>query len=172
MTEPARAWDRLPTETPKSYAAFLAYIALGARRSVREAARQSNFKTTSSSEKCTRINTTIRRWLGWSARHHWVSRADARDAWLARVEEEQVVVNLKACMLALTTKALALLETGDSKDFLRAARALSLHFPPIQRVEDVSEPIEDLSDLTDEQVQRMKAVRDEARAENEQNQIH
>ena len=32
-------WDRLPTETPKSYAAFLAYVALGARRSVREAAR-------------------------------------------------------------------------------------------------------------------------------------
>ena len=32
-------WDRLPTETPKSYAAFLAYVALGARRSVREATR-------------------------------------------------------------------------------------------------------------------------------------
>ena len=31
-----------PTETPKSYAAFLAYIALGARRSVRKAARQNN----------------------------------------------------------------------------------------------------------------------------------
>ena len=24
-----RRWDRLPTETPKSYAAFLAYVALG-----------------------------------------------------------------------------------------------------------------------------------------------
>ena len=33
-------WDRLPTETPKSYAAFLAYVALGARQSVREAACQ------------------------------------------------------------------------------------------------------------------------------------
>ena len=45
-------WDRLPTETPKSYAAFLAYVALGARRSVREAARQAhqdNIKTASSS---------------------------------------------------------------------------------------------------------------------------
>ena len=37
-------WDRLPTETPKSYAAFLAYVALGARRSVREAARQHHVK--------------------------------------------------------------------------------------------------------------------------------
>ena len=41
-------WDRLPTETPKSYAAFLAYVALGARRSVREAARQHHVKTASS----------------------------------------------------------------------------------------------------------------------------
>ena len=40
MTDTPRLWDRLPTETPKSYAAFLAYVALGARRSVREAARQ------------------------------------------------------------------------------------------------------------------------------------
>ena len=40
MTDTHRRWDRLPTETPKSYAAFLAYIALGARRSVREALRQ------------------------------------------------------------------------------------------------------------------------------------
>ena len=81
MTEPARAWDRLPTETPKSYAAFLAYIALGARRSVREAARQAhqdNIKTASSSDKAPRPSTTIRRWLGWSARHKWVSRANAR----------------------------------------------------------------------------------------------
>ena len=31
-----------PAETPKSHAAFLAYIALGARRSVREAARQAH----------------------------------------------------------------------------------------------------------------------------------
>ena len=38
-------WDRLPTETPKSYAAFLAYVALGARRSVREAARQYHSNT-------------------------------------------------------------------------------------------------------------------------------
>ena len=40
MTDTPRPRDRLPTETPKSYAAFLAYVALGARRSVREAARQ------------------------------------------------------------------------------------------------------------------------------------
>ena len=35
------------------------------------------------------------------------------------------------------------------RTFLRAARALSVHVPPIQRVADVSERIEDLSDVPD-----------------------
>ena len=48
-------WDRLPTETPKSYAAFLA---LGARRSVREAARQYHINTTSTGE------------ISWGARQY------------------------------------------------------------------------------------------------------
>ena len=65
MSETPFPWDRLPAETPKSHAAFLAYIALGARRSVREAARQAHqgsIKTVSSS-------TIVSRWLGWSAKH-------------------------------------------------------------------------------------------------------
>ena len=74
MTDTPRPWDRLPTETPKSYAAFLAYVALGARRSVREAARQNNIKARSSGDRNTMVKTTVSRWLGWSARHKWVSR--------------------------------------------------------------------------------------------------
>ena len=50
MTDTPRLWDRLPTETLKSHAAFLAYVALGARRSVREAARQYHIKTISTGE--------------------------------------------------------------------------------------------------------------------------
>ena len=37
MTDTPRLWDRRADEPPKSYAA---YVAFGARRSVREAARQ------------------------------------------------------------------------------------------------------------------------------------
>ena len=33
MTDTPRLWDRRADETPKSYAAFRAYVALGARRS-------------------------------------------------------------------------------------------------------------------------------------------
>ena len=78
----------------------------------------------------------MRTWLGWSARHKWVSRSLARDEWIARTSDDQIVSNVTACKLALTTPALDYLTANDGADFLRAARALSLHFPPIQRVAD------------------------------------
>ena len=64
MTDPPRLWDRRADETPKSYAA---YVALGARRSVREAARQYHINTTSTGEISSVEDTTVRTWLGWSA---------------------------------------------------------------------------------------------------------
>ena len=158
MTETPRPWDRRSTETTKAYAAFLAYIALGARRSIREALRQNSGETV--------VSGKLRTWEGWSSKNAWVSRANARDEWLARTADEQVVINIKACLLALTETALTLLKTGDSRDFLRSARALSLHVPPVQRVEDVSERFDDLSDIPDADLERMKEIRDAARLEN------
>ena len=160
MTETPRPWDRRSTETTKAYAAFLAYIALDARRSVREALRQNSGETA--------VSGKLRTWEAWSSKNAWVSRATARDAWLAQVSDKQVVINIKACLLALTETALKLLESGDSRDFLRAARALALHFPLVARVADVFdvERIEDLSDLSDDQLDRMRDIRDEARQKN------
>ena len=126
MTDPQRPWDRRADETPKSYAAFLA---LGARRSVREAAHQNHIKTTSTEEISSVEDTTVRTWLGWSARHKWVSRSLARDEWIARTSDDQIVSNVTAFKLALTTRAFDYLTANDGADFLRAARALSLHFP-------------------------------------------
>ena len=159
---PSHPWDRLSTETPKSYAAFLAYVALGARRSVREAARQYRVNTRSTS----RTKTTINTWLGWSAKYKWVSRSLAREEWIARVSDEQNLANITACKLALTTRCHDFLTSTDSEIFLRGARAFTLQHPPVQRVEDVSERIEDLSDLSDAQLEKMEAVRDAARLEN------
>ena len=104
----------------------------------------------------------MRTWLGWSAKHKWVSRANARDSWLERVSDEQIAANRKACLLALTTRAHGFLTANDGADFLRAARALALHFPPVQRVADVSERIEDLSDVPDATREEMRAIRDAA----------
>ena len=168
MTDTPRLWDRRADETPKSYAAFRAYVALGARRSVREAAHQNHIKTISTGKISSVEDTTVRTWLGWSARHKWVSRSLARDEWIARTSDDQIVSNVTACKLALTTRAHDFLTSTDSAVFLRGARALSLHFPPMQRVADVSERIEDLWDIPDEALERMKAIRDAARAKNEQ----
>ena len=166
MAETPHPWDRLPKETPQSFAAFHDYIALGARRSVREAARKHHSDTTAVGEISSVEDTTVRTWMGWSAKHRWVSRAVARDEWLVQVSDEQISANLKACMLAMTTRAQDFLKSKDAGEFLKAARSLALHFPPVQRVEDVSERFEDLSDLSDEQLERMKDVRDAARREN------
>ena len=160
MTDTPRLWDRRADETPKSYAAFLAYVALGARRSVREAARQYCVKTASSGPK----NTTVKHWLRWSARHKWVSRSLARDEWIARTSDEQIIINKLACDLALVTRAHDFLTSTDSEVFLRGARAFTLQHPPVQRVAEGSERIEDLSDIPDADIARMKAIRDAARA--------
>ena len=165
MTATPRPWDRLPTETPKSYAAFLAYVALGARRSVREAARQDHLKTTSTGEISSVEDTTVRKWLGWSAKHKWVSRSLARDEWVASTSDDQIIINILACKLALVTRAHDFLTSTDSAVFLRGARAFTLQHPPVQQVEDVT-PIEDLSDLSDADLGRMRAIRDEARQKN------
>ena len=143
MTDTPRLWDRRADETPKSYAAFRAYVALGGRRSVREAARQYHINTTSTGEIIGQENTMVSTWLAWSAKHKWVSRANARDEWIARTSDDQIVSNVTACKLALTTRALDYLTANDGADFLRAARALSLHFPPMQRMAEGSERIED-----------------------------
>ena len=163
MTETPRPWDRLDNETAKAFDAFRAYLSLGARRSVREAARQHHATATSTGEISGRQRTTVRTWIGWSSRHGWVRRADSRDAWLVRVSDDQIAVNVRKCLEAITERALKLLEEGDSHDFLRAARALALIFPPVQRSEEVTERFEDLSDLPDSAIEAMKKIRDEAR---------
>ena len=84
VTETPRPWDRRSTETTKAYAAFLAYIALGARRSVREALRQNSGETA--------VSGKLRTWEGWSSKNAWVSRANARDEWIARTSDDQIIV--------------------------------------------------------------------------------
>ena len=157
VTETPRPWDRRSTETTKAYAAFLAYIALGARRSVREALRQNSGETA--------VSGKLRTWEGWSSKNAWVSRANARDEWIARTSDDQIIINILACKLALVTRAHDFLTSTDSAVFLRGARAFTLQHPPVQQVEDVTR-IEDLPDLSDADLGRMRAIRDEARQKN------
>ena len=113
----------------------VAYIDLGARRSVREAARQYHIKTTSTGEISSVEDTTVRTWLGWSAKYKWVSRSLAREEWIASTSDEQIIINKLACDLALVTRAHDFLTSTDSAVFLRGARAFTLQHHPVQQVE-------------------------------------
>ena len=117
----------------------------------------------------TAVSGKLRTWEGWSAKYKWVSRSLARAEWIASTSDEQIIINILACKLALVTRAHDFLTSTDSEVFLRGARAFTLQHPPIQRVEDVSERIEDLSDIPDADIARMKAIRDAARAKAEAN---
>jgi hypothetical protein len=64
------AWDRLPTETTRAYAAFREYRDLGPRRTLSGLA-----------------SVTARNARTWSRRHHWTARATAWDDEVARVED-------------------------------------------------------------------------------------
>ena len=163
MTETPHVWDRLPTETDKSYAAFLDYRDMGARRSVREAARRYHIKALSAGEIHGQENTTVSNWLAWSSKHKWVSRAIAREEWIQLSSDEQIIINKLACDLALVTRAHDFLRSTDSEVWLRGARGFTLQHPPVQRTADVSERIEDLCDIPDADIARMKAIRDAAR---------
>ena len=155
----ANPWDRQSNETAKAFQAFNQYLTTG---SIRTAYRQLPGKSAATAAPGT--------WTGWSTKHDWVKR---RVAWIehttrmrqeaTQAEQMQISQNLTACRLALTETALKLLKTGDSRDFLRAARAFTLQHPPVQRAEDVSERFEDLSDLPDEALNRMREIRDDAR---------
>ena len=102
--------------------------------------------------------------MGWSAKHDWVSRAIAREEWILSTSDEQIVVNKLACDLAIVTRAHDFLTSGDSEVWLRGVRGYTLQHPPVQRMADVSERIEDLSDISDADIERMKEIRDTARA--------
>ena len=106
MTETPRPWDHRSTETTKAYAAFRAYIALGARRSVREALRQNSGETA--------VSGKLRTWEGWSSKNAWVSRANARDEWIARTSDDRIIINILACKLTLVTRAHDFLTSTDS----------------------------------------------------------
>ena len=47
----------------------------------------------------------LRTWEGWSSKNAWVSRANARDEWIARTSDDQIIINILACKRALVTRA-------------------------------------------------------------------
>ena len=77
----------------------------------------------------------------------------------------RTVANVTACKLALTTRAHDFLTSTDSEVWLRGARGFTLQHPPVQQVEDVTR-IEDLPEMSDEALDRMRDIRDAERQKN------
>ena len=67
--------------------------------------------------------------MGWSAKHKWVSRSLARDAWIAHVSDEQIVANVTACKLALTTRAHDFLTANDWSELSPGGSGAQLALP-------------------------------------------
>jgi hypothetical protein len=75
-----KAWDRLPNESTKAYAAFVVYRDLGIKRSLRLA----------TDEIYGEGSLNIRLLEKWSVRHRWVSRVDSYDAQLESTSRQAV----------------------------------------------------------------------------------
>ena len=76
-----KLWERQPSETAKTYAAFLVYRDLPAIGRSVAAAREGHQKDRKG---------TVRQWNGWSTRNGWVNRAAEHDSDLASRRRERM----------------------------------------------------------------------------------
>lgn len=81
-------WNKMPAETAKAYAAFLAYRNIPPRdRSLRKAVIQHYGKDDS---------VKLRQFQQWSSKFMWVDRADGWDQHVARTADEDLLKKIKA----------------------------------------------------------------------------
>ena len=158
-TNPTRPWDRRATETDPAFEAFALYLEHG---SLRDAWRQR-----SGNEAATAAPGT---WTAWSVKNDWVARRAAYIEFTIRECQEAIQFGLMKIRSRFIDAANVLLDDGGIPAILAASRIIHDHYPPVDRVADVSkeERIEDLSDLSDEDLDRMREIRDAAREKNGQ----
>ena len=156
MTNTPHSWDRRADESDHAFEACAAYLDTG---SLRDAYRQQTGKEGAKQAPG--------RWTGWSTKHNWVSRRAAYVEWTVRECQDAIKAGLVQIRKRFIDVANGLLNDKPDLPSIRAASQLIHdHFPPIARAADVSEapPIEDLPDyLTDEDLNKMRAIRDAQR---------
>ena len=99
--------------------------------------------------------------------HPWDRRA-AYIEWTVRECQDAIKAGLAQLRKRFIDVANTLLDDGGLPSIRAASQIVRDHFPPAERVADVSdaERFEDLSDIPDEDLDRMRAIRDEARRKN------
>ena len=157
MTDTPHPWDRRAAESDPAFEAFATYLDTG---SLRDAWRQRSGKA-----KATAVPGA---WTGWSTKHNWVSRRAAYIEWTVRECQDTIKAGLVQLRKRFIDVANTLLDDGGLPSIRAASQIVRDHFPPAERVADVSdaERFEDLSDIPDEDLDRMRAIRDEARRKN------
>ncbi len=145
MTDTPRAWDRLTTESDPAFEAFAAY-------------RQRSGKAQATAAPGA--------WTGWSTKYNWVSRRAAYVEFTVRECQDAIQIGLVQIRKRLIDAANELLDDGGVPAVRAASRVIVENFPPVARVDDVSDgpDIEDLSDIPDADLERMREIRDAARA--------
>ena len=157
MTDTPRRWDRLTAESDPAFEAFAAYLETG---SLRDAYRQRSGKAQATAAPGA--------WTGWSTKYNWVSRRAAFVEFTVRECQDATQVGLVQIRKRLIDAANALLDDGGTTAVRAASRVIVENFPPVARVADVSDGpyIEDLCDIPDADIERMKEILDAARAKN------
>ena len=155
MTDTPRRWDRLTTESDPAFEAFAAYLETG---SLRDAYRQRSGKAQATAAPGA--------WTGWSTKYNWVSRRAAYVEFTVRECQDAIQIGLVQIRKRLIDAANKLLDDGGVPAVRAASRVIVENFPPVARVDDVSDgpDIEDLSDIPDSDLNRMREIRDAARA--------
>ena len=158
MTDTPHPWDRRAAESDPAFEAFAAYLDTG---SLRDAWRQQTGKDGAKQAPG--------RWTGWSTKHNWVSRRAAYVEWTVRECQDAIKAGLVQIRKRFIDVANTLLDDGGLPSMRAASQIVRDHFPPVERVADVAdaERIEDLSDIPDEALERMREIRDAARRKNE-----
>ena len=102
-----------------------------------------------------------------------MSRRAAYVEFTVRECQDAIQIGLVQIRRRFINTANTLLDDGSVPAVRAASRVIVENFPPVARVADVSdgEQIEDLSDIPDADIDRMKAIRDAARAKNEQTKL-
>ena len=156
MTETPQPWDRLETETDIAFEAFSSYLETGSMLA--------SYRQKTGKEKAQFSPGT---WTAWGSKHHWVRRRSAYVDATTRECLDSIQEGLVKIRHKFVDEASKLLDSKDLAAKRLASDIIRAHFPPVQQVADVSDQFEDLSDLSDEQLDRMKAIRDEGRQKKE-----
>ena len=145
--------DRLTAESDPAFEAFAAYLDTG---SLRDAYRQRSGKAQATAAPGA--------WTGWSTKYNWVSRRAAFVEFTVRECQDATQLGLVQIRRRFIDTANTLLDDGSVPAVRAASRVIVENFPAVAKVAVSDERIEDLSDIPDADLDRMKEIRDAARA--------